>query len=133
MDEFAVLDAGRLARKGVPEIVYAPGKTPEQTARICEALLEVQERVIVSAPSPEHEAAIRRGPPRHPRRSAGRALVVGSGEPPASGGRVGRDMRRDLGRAGPGGGRRRGPGDGRGREDASTTSAWRASTASRVP
>lgn len=88
VDEFAVLDAGRLGRKGVPEVVYAHGKTPEQTARICEALLEVQERVVVSAPSDEHEAAIRRALPVTPVVSAGRALVVGSGEPPASGGRV---------------------------------------------
>ena len=89
LDEFAVLDSGRAARKGVPEIVYAPGKTPEQTARICEALLQSRERVIVSAPSPDHEAAIRAALPGVPADASGRALVLGSGEPSPTGGRIG--------------------------------------------
>ncbi len=89
LDEFAVLDVGRQVRKGVPEVVYAPGKTPAQVARICEALLASSERVIVSAPSPEVTAEIRRSLPDVPMRSAGRAVVVGPGEPTPSGGRVG--------------------------------------------
>jgi pyridinium-3,5-biscarboxylic acid mononucleotide synthase len=89
LDEFAVLDLGRPARKGVPEVVYAPGKRPEQVARICEALLASSERVIVSAVSPEVTAEIRHSLPGAPVRGAGRAVVVGSGEPAPSGGRVG--------------------------------------------
>ena len=89
LDEFAVLDLGRQARKGVPEVVYAPGKTPATVARICEALLASSERVIVSASSPEVTAEIRRSLPEVPVRNAGRALVVGCGEPTPSGGRVG--------------------------------------------
>ena len=91
LDEFAVLDLGRPARKGVPEVVYAPRKTPEQVARICEALLASGGHVIVSAAAPEHEAEIRRSLPDVPLKSAGRALVVGRGEPavPPEGGRVG--------------------------------------------
>jgi pyridinium-3,5-biscarboxylic acid mononucleotide synthase len=89
LDEFAVLDTGRPARKGVPEVVYAPGKTPEQVARICETLLASGERVIVSAASPEVTAEIERSLPGVPVRSAGRAVVVGPGEPTPTGGRVG--------------------------------------------
>jgi NCAIR mutase (PurE)-related protein len=89
LDEFAVLDLGRPARKGVPEVVYARGKRPEQVARICEALLASSERVIVSATSPEAMAEIRRSLPGVPVRDAGRAVVVGSGDPDPSGGRVG--------------------------------------------
>lgn len=88
LDEFAALDLGRSVRKGVPEVVYASGKSPEQTARICEALLASKERVIVSKLSPEHEEEIRRTLPNEPIRRAGRALVVGSGEPALSGGRI---------------------------------------------
>src|ERR671921_679241 len=55
LDEFAVLDLGRAARKGVPEIVYAPGKTPAQVAKICASILEHSERVVVSGPTPEQE------------------------------------------------------------------------------
>jgi NCAIR mutase (PurE)-related protein len=89
LDEFAVLDVGRPTRKGVPEVIYAPGKTPAQVARICEVLLASSERVIVSAPSPEVTAEIRHSLPGVPVRSAGRAVVVGVGSPAPSGGRVG--------------------------------------------
>ena len=89
LGEFAALDPGRSARKGVPEVVYAPGKTPQQTALICEALLSSNERVIVSKPTPEHEAGIRATLPGVPLRRAGSALVAGSGEPELSGGRLG--------------------------------------------
>ena len=40
LDEFAALDLGRSTSKGVPEVVYARGKSPEQVAKICAALLE---------------------------------------------------------------------------------------------
>jgi NCAIR mutase (PurE)-related protein len=89
VDEFAVLDSGRATRKGVPEVVYALNKTPAQVAQICEALLYSSERVVVSVPSPEVTAEIRRSLPGVPVRSAGRAVVVGSGEPALSGGRIG--------------------------------------------
>lgn len=89
LEEFAVLDLGRRVRKGVPEVVYARGKTPEQVAQICETLLASSERVIVSAISPEVVSELRRSLPKTPLRSAGRAVVVGEGEPPPTGGRVG--------------------------------------------
>src|SRR5215212_8697681 len=79
LDEFAVLDLGRQARKGVPEVVYAPGKTPEQVARICETLLASTERVIVSDSSPEVTAELRRSLPKTPVRSAGRAVAISAG------------------------------------------------------
>ena len=86
--DVAALDLGRAARKGVPEVVYAPGKTPEQVARICAAVLESTSRVIVSGPNDEHDRALREALPHTPIRPAGRALVVGSGEPAPSGGRL---------------------------------------------
>ena len=89
LDEFAALDLGRLIRKGVPEVVYARSKSPAQVASICETLLESRERVIVSAPTPEHEARIRATLPEIQFRRAGRSLVIGDGESAPSGGRVG--------------------------------------------
>lgn len=90
LDEFAVLDTGRATRKGVPEIVYARAKTPEQVARICSAIVSdtAGERVIVSGAAPEQEAEIRSLLPNTPLRKAGRALVLGTGSPEPSGGRV---------------------------------------------
>jgi pyridinium-3,5-biscarboxylic acid mononucleotide synthase len=89
LDEFAVLDVGRSTRKGVPEVVYARGKSPTQVASICATLLDSCERVIVSSPTPEHEAEILAALPETLLRHAGRSLIVGSGEPASSGGRVG--------------------------------------------
>ena len=88
LDEFAVLDVGRAARKGVPEIVYAPGKTSEQVVRICASVLERSERVLVSNPTPEQESLLRDALTDVPVRSAGRALVAGIREPAPSGGRI---------------------------------------------
>ncbi|QIN84184.1 nickel pincer cofactor biosynthesis protein LarB [Rubrobacter tropicus] len=89
VEDFAALDLGRAARKGVPEVVYARGKSPEQAAGICAALLESAERVILSAPEPDHEAAVRAALPETPIRRAGRSLILGKGEPPRTGGRLG--------------------------------------------
>jgi len=88
LDEFAVLDLGRATRKGVPEIVYAPGKSPAQVAKICAAVLERSERVVVSSPTLEQERLLRETLPGIPIRSAGKALIAGGGEPTPTGGRV---------------------------------------------
>ncbi|MGF1472204.1 MAG: nickel pincer cofactor biosynthesis protein LarB [Rubrobacteraceae bacterium] len=89
LDGFAVLDQGRQTRKGVPEVVYAAGKTPSQVVEICKAVLECGDRVLVSNPTSEHEAAFRDAFPEVPLRPAGRALVAGYGGAEPSGGRVG--------------------------------------------
>jgi NCAIR mutase (PurE)-related protein len=88
LDEYAVLDAGRALRKGVPEVVYAPGKTPEQVAGICAALLDGDGRVILSGPGEGHVDLLRERLPDVPLRRAGRALVVGRGETAPTGGRA---------------------------------------------
>ncbi|WP_219973139.1 nickel pincer cofactor biosynthesis protein LarB [Rubrobacter xylanophilus] len=89
LDGLAVLDTSRAIRKGVPEVVYAGAKTPEQVAKICAALVEPGRRVIVSAASGEHEAALRAALLDTPVRRSGRALVAGSGEPEPTGARIG--------------------------------------------
>lgn len=89
LDEFAVLDRGRASRKGVPEVVYAPAKTPGQVARICEALLSPDRRVIVSGAGKEHLPELERVLPDVPVAWAGRALVVGGGVTEPTGARIG--------------------------------------------
>jgi NCAIR mutase (PurE)-related protein len=88
LEEFAALDVGRARRKGVPEVIYAPGKTPEQVAGICAVLAPDGRRTIVSGAGEEHEAAVRERLPDAPVERAGRSLVVGSGSPEPTGGRV---------------------------------------------
>jgi NCAIR mutase (PurE)-related protein len=88
LEEFAALDLGRVARKGVPEVVYAPGKTAAQVAKICASILEHSERVVVSGPDAEQESLLRETLSGVPIRNAGRALVAGPRETPLTGGRV---------------------------------------------
>lgn len=45
---FARVDTGRAARRGLPEVVYAPGKTPEQITAICRALNEAGQNAMAS-------------------------------------------------------------------------------------
>ena len=89
VENFAAVDLGRAERKGVPEVVYARAKSPEQVAKICAAILDSAPRVVLSAPNTEHEEAVRRTLPETPIRQAGRSLVLGEGEPAPTGGRVG--------------------------------------------
>lgn len=48
VDDFARLDPDRITRTGVPEVVYAAGKTPDQVVAIVGRLLERRGRAIVS-------------------------------------------------------------------------------------
>src|ERR687893_2634452 len=89
VEGFAALDLGRAERKGVPEVVYARAKSPEQVAKICAAVLESEARVVLSAPNKEHEEAVRRALPEIQIRQAGRSLVLGAGDPTPTGGGVG--------------------------------------------
>jgi NCAIR mutase (PurE)-related protein len=53
------LDFDRAQRKGVPEIVLAERKSPEQVVHIARAFVERTGRVLVSRVRPEVEAALR--------------------------------------------------------------------------
>lgn len=57
--DFARLDIGRAARKGVPEIVFAAGKTSEQFAAIVASFLKHGESVVGSKVSVEQADAAR--------------------------------------------------------------------------
>jgi len=58
--KLAKLDVHRESRKGIPEIVLAEGKTPEETAEIAEKFLAEKGRVIVSRASKRHIQALRK-------------------------------------------------------------------------
>jgi hypothetical protein len=55
---FAKVDHHRALRQGHPEIVYAPGKTPEQAAAIAREIHGRAGRVLVTRATPEHAAAV---------------------------------------------------------------------------
>jgi NCAIR mutase (PurE)-related protein len=58
--DLARLDPDRLRRKGVPEVIYAPGKSPEVTAELAVRMVESSGVALVSRVSVEHDAALRR-------------------------------------------------------------------------
>jgi NCAIR mutase (PurE)-related protein len=56
---FADLDLGRTARRGYPEAVYCPGKTPEHVGRIAAAVGRREDIVpLFTRASPAHAKAI---------------------------------------------------------------------------
>jgi NCAIR mutase (PurE)-related protein len=56
----ARLDLGRFMRRGIPEVVLGPGKTPEEAARLTVALAQRQGQGLISRMSREHRAALQR-------------------------------------------------------------------------
>jgi hypothetical protein len=56
--DFARLDVGRHRRKGVPEIVFAPGKSADQLAAIVGAFLKRSPSVLCTKVSPQQAAAV---------------------------------------------------------------------------
>jgi NCAIR mutase (PurE)-related protein len=61
--DFARLDLGRAKRKGVPEVVLADRKTPEQNVTIAGRFLEAEGRAIFSRVPSDTEAALRQAFP----------------------------------------------------------------------
>jgi pyridinium-3,5-biscarboxylic acid mononucleotide synthase len=57
---FAKIDHHRALRHGMPEVVFAKGKTSEQVVAITRSLLEVSPNVLVTRADPECAAAISR-------------------------------------------------------------------------
>jgi pyridinium-3,5-biscarboxylic acid mononucleotide synthase len=55
---FAKLDHHRALRHGMPEVVFAQGKTPEQVVAIAERLLEHSPNVLITRANSEHAAAV---------------------------------------------------------------------------
>jgi len=79
---FAHLDHHRALRTGAPEVVYCPGKTPEQTAEIVAALARRSERVLATRATPEHAAAVRAAVPEAVYYALPRLITVGASPTP---------------------------------------------------
>ena len=54
----ARLDLGRWLRRGIPEVVLAAGKTPEDAAALAVAMAERHGQGLISRMSPEHRSAL---------------------------------------------------------------------------
>lgn len=53
VEDFARLDLGRHGRKGVPEVIYSRGKSPEQLRKIIAGMLQHTGRTIISGLEPD--------------------------------------------------------------------------------
>jgi NCAIR mutase (PurE)-related protein len=72
---FATLDHHRALRRGFPEVVYGPGKTPEQIVEIARRLGESGQTVLVTRVEPEVAAQVTQADPRLEHHAVARALV----------------------------------------------------------
>jgi len=74
---FAKLDTHRPLRTGQPEVVFGPGKTPEQLVGIVEGLAETGQPVLVTRLSPDGEDALRQRFPAATFEREANAMVMG--------------------------------------------------------
>jgi NCAIR mutase (PurE)-related protein len=77
--DFAVLDAGRVERTGDPEVVYAEGKTPAQTAELLRRLAELHpsRAVLATRCDAATLAAVQAAVPAAVLDEVGRTAVLG--------------------------------------------------------
>ena len=84
--EFACIDLGRAVRCGMPEVVLAEGKTPDQLAEIAIRHAEAAGRCVVTRISNEQVARVQESAQSRgftcEHRKAGRVLVLSKGEAP---------------------------------------------------
>jgi hypothetical protein len=78
---FATLDHHRHRRCGVPEVIYAAGKTPAQVVRIARSLVERSGHALITRADEEHWKAIAAEFRELESGSRGRTILVG--KPPA--------------------------------------------------
>lgn len=73
---FATVDHHRALRQGHPEIVFAPGKQPEQAARIASEIFARAGRVLVTRVEPAHVRALQQALPDAVHHETARAVAV---------------------------------------------------------
>ncbi len=74
--EFATLDLHRAMRRGFPEVVYGPGKTPEQIVAIVDGLQAAGQTVLVTRVGAEAHARVVERHPAAEYHAAARAIVL---------------------------------------------------------
>jgi hypothetical protein len=73
---FAKIDHHRTLRRGFPEVVFGPGKTPEQVAIITERLASTSNKVLVTKVGPDYFDAVRELVPDAEYHPVPRAITV---------------------------------------------------------
>jgi pyridinium-3,5-biscarboxylic acid mononucleotide synthase len=73
---FARVDTDRMHRRGLPEVIFGPGKTPRQIAEIAAALRKAGQNVLATRVTPEQYAVVRKRLPRAVYHEAARAITL---------------------------------------------------------
>ena len=73
---FAKIDHHRALRKGFPEVVFGPGKSPDQIAALATAVLERSERLLVTKVAPDAYPTVREAVPDAVFDPIARAIIV---------------------------------------------------------
>jgi len=81
----ARVDTHRALRAGIPEVVYAPGKTPAQVAEIVRVLRDAGQHVLVTRIEPEPAARVQGDLDSGEYEAVGRTLWFGPADVPAQG------------------------------------------------
>jgi NCAIR mutase (PurE)-related protein len=76
---FARVDRQRAARCGFPEVIYCPGKLPEEVAAIAREIVADAGKLLATRVSPEHVRALRREFPDAVHHERARAVTVRRG------------------------------------------------------
>ena len=73
---FARVDLDRVRRRGMPEVIYSPGKTAEQIATIMTTLIEAGQDVMATRASPEQWKTIQQVHPHAEYHPASRLVIM---------------------------------------------------------
>jgi len=73
---FARVDTDRLRRRGLPEVIYCPGKTKEQIVKIMQALKKAGQNVFGTRATPEQYKAVKKAIPKAIYHKLARAITV---------------------------------------------------------
>jgi NCAIR mutase (PurE)-related protein len=82
---FAKLDHHRSLRSGLPEVIFASGKTPDQVAQIFARLAASGVSVLATRASAEHFAAVQATTPAAQHHELARCITLGQNAPPSAG------------------------------------------------
>lgn len=73
---FAKVDTDRARRRGMPEVIFCPGKTPEQIVSVMTALVDAGQNVLATRATPEQVAVIRQTFPKAVFHEAARSVTL---------------------------------------------------------
>lgn len=73
---FAKVDTHRLQRRGLPEVIFCPGKTADQIVRIVRALVEKKQNVFATRASVEQFEKVKQAFPKAVYHELARAITI---------------------------------------------------------